>query len=239
MSNNFYLYFHKIFVDILIFCVYGIVMQSINLEFLKRLAKGLVSVFGQRCEVVIHDFTDITQSVIHVEGDVTHRSIGAPITDLVFRLVNEFGDDVSDKIGYKNTTDDGRVLKSSTFFVRDDKGKLEGCFCINFDATDFLFLATAFKEFNPFDNNTNGENGDLKERYAKSFPETMESVIDNAVSQSGKIPTMMDRKEKKQLIQKLDKGGVFDIKGAVNYMAKVLGASKYTIYNYLKEVRET
>ena len=28
-----------------------------NLEFLKRMAKGIVSVFGNRCEVVIHDFT--------------------------------------------------------------------------------------------------------------------------------------------------------------------------------------
>jgi len=214
-------------------------MLQNDLEFLKRLARGIVNTFGERCEVIIHDFADITQSVIHVEGNVTHRSIGAPITDLVFRLVNEFGDDVPDKIGYKNTTDEGRILKSSTFFVRDENGKPDGCFCINFDTTDFLFLATAFKEFLPFDNNINSGNDNPKERYAKSFPETMESIIDRALSQAGKIPTMMDRNEKKQLIQKLDKGGLFEIKGAVNGVAKVLGASKYTIYNYLKEVRES
>jgi predicted transcriptional regulator YheO len=214
-------------------------MQENNFEFLKRLAKGIVSAFGERCEVIIHDFADIAQSVVYIEGNVTHRAIGAPITDLVFKLVNEFGDDVPDKIGYKNTTDEGRVLKCSTFFVRDDNGKPEGCLCINYDTTDFMFLASAFKEFTPFESNINGGNEDSQERYTKSFPETMESVIDRAISQSGKIPTMMDRNEKKQLIQKLDKGGLFEIKGAVNTVAKSLGASKYTVYNYLKEVRES
>ncbi len=214
-------------------------MQEKNFEFLKRLAKGIVSAFGERCEVIIHDFADITQSVVHIEGSVTHRAIGAPVTDLVFKLVNEFGDDVPDKIGYKNTTDEGRILKSSTFFVRDDNGKPEGCLCINFDTTDFMFLATAFKEFTPFESNDNGGKEASQERYSKSFPETMESIIDRTLSQSGKIPTMMDRNEKKQLIQKLDKGGLFEMKGAVNTVAKTLGASKYTIYNYLKEVRES
>ncbi len=214
-------------------------MQTKNLEFLKRLARGIVGVFGQRCEVVIHDFRDVTQSVVHIEGDVTHRDVGAPITDLVFKLVSEFGDDTPDRIAYKNTTDDGRVLKSSTIFVRDDDGRIKGCICINFDVTDFTFLARAFAEFSFIDAGASGENGAPPERYAQSFTETMESVIDKAVASTGKLPAMMSRDEKKQLIQKLEKGGVFEIRGAVNYMAKVLGLSKYTIYNYLKEVRES
>ena len=49
----------------------------------------------------------------------------------------------------------------------------------------------------------------------------------------------MDRDEKKQLVQKLDKSGVFTIKGAVLYLSKVLGVSRFTIYrSYLIEVRE-
>ena len=124
-------------------------MLEKNLGFLKRLAKGIESVFGERCEVVIHDFSDITQSLVHMEGNVTNRTIGAPITDLAYRLVNEFGDQVPDKIGYKSTTDEGRVLKCSTIFVRDDNGKPEGCICVNFDVSDFIFLSTAFSELNP------------------------------------------------------------------------------------------
>lgn len=214
-------------------------MQKNNLAFLKQLAKGITAIFGDRCEVVIHDFTDITNSVVHMEGNVTERSVGAPITDLVYKLVNEFGDDAPDKLGYKNTLDRGKVLKCSTIFVRDDEGKIEGCFCINFDVRDFMFLSKAFSEFYPLNSTAKGvAAAQIKEHYAKNFPETMESVIDGMLAEYPKVPAMMDRDEKKQIVQKLDKSGVFTIKGAVIYLAKVLGVSRYTIYSYLKEVRE-
>ena len=214
-------------------------MQKKNLIFLKQLAKGISAILGDRCECVIHDFTDITKSVIHMEGNVTDRSVGAPITDLVYKLVNDFGDDAPDKLGYKNTLDGGKVLKCSTMFVRDDDGKIEGCFCINFDVRDFIFLSKAFSEFNPLNSTANGAAAtQMKEHYAKNFPETMESVIDGMLADYPKVPAMMDRDEKKQIVQKLDKSGVFAIKGAVVYLAKVLGVSRYTIYSYLKEVRE-
>ena len=212
-------------------------MLERNLEFLKRLAKGIESVFGERCEVVIHDFSDITQSLVHMKGNVTNRTIGAPITDLAYRLVNEFGDQVPDKIGYKSTTDEGRVLKCSTIFVRDDNGKPEGCICVNFDVSDFIFLSTAFSELNPLSDD-NGNRRHKEERFSKNFPETMESVIDSIISEHGKMPSMMDKQERKQLIRRLDKAGVFLMKGSVKYLAKVFGVSQYTIYNYLKEVRE-
>ena len=47
----------------------------------------------------------------------------------------------------------------------------------------------------------------------------------------------MDKAEKSDLIRKLDRAGVFMIKGSVEYLAKVFGVSRYTIYSYLKEVR--
>ena len=46
----------------------------------------------------------------------------------------------------------------------------------------------------------------------------------------------IDRAEKKDIIRKLHRAGVFMIKGSVEYLAKVFGASRYTICNYLKEV---
>jgi len=65
------------------------------------------------------------------------------------------------------------------------------------------------------------------------------AVLDRFLETPIREIRVFSRDEKKQLIQRLEKGGVFEIRGAVNYMAKVLGLSKYTIYNYLKEVRES
>ena len=82
-------------------------MLEKNLQFLIQLAKGITAIFGKRCKVVIHDFADITKSVVYIEGDLTQRSVGAPITDLAFKLVKEFGCDAPDMLGYRNTLDYG------------------------------------------------------------------------------------------------------------------------------------
>ena len=210
-------------------------MQPENLEFLKRMAKAIAAVLGKRAEIVIHDFSQMETSIVHIEGSVTNREVGAPITDLVFHMLSEFGPDVPDKLGYKNTTDDGKILKCSTVFVRDDQGQPEGCLCINFDITDFIYLSNAFTEFTF--SSEDKPNGTQAERYTQTFSETMESVIDKAIAACGKVPAMMDKEEKKAVIHKLDQSGLFMIKGSVNYLAKVIGVSRYTVYNYINEVR--
>ena len=216
-------------------------MNQRNLEFAKNLARSITSVFGDRCEIAIHDFSDLKRSLVHIEGSLSSREIGSPVPDMHYRLLKEFGDDAPDKFGYKSTTDDGKILKCSTTMIRDDEGRIEGCFCINFNVTDFAFLTTAFNDFTFIPDkasgsdrisNTTNQNGSLG-----TFAESMESAIDFAIVEMGKIPSMMDKRDKLETMQKLDKDGVFMIKGSVDYIAKVFGASKYTIYNYLKQIR--
>ena len=213
-------------------------MQKQNLELSIRMAKGIAGVFGKRCEVVIHDFSDITQSVVHIEGNVTNRSLGAPVTSTMMRMLDEFGDQVPDKIAYKITTEDGKVLRCASIFIRNESGGLEGCLAINFNISDFMFFSQAFSDFTFMSNNNdNGASGNSLVHFPKKPAESMESIIDATVSLQGKLPAMMDKAERKEVVRKLDKAGVFMVKGSIDYLAKVFGASKYTIYNYLKEVR--
>lgn len=207
-----------------------------QLEFLKGLAKGISSVFGDRCEVVIHDFSDLKRSLVYIQGDVTNRPLGSPIPDMLYRMLKDFGDDAPNKFGYKSTTEDGKILKCSTTMVRDDDGKIVGCLCINFNVTDFAFLATAFNDFTFIAQEAGSSNGS-KNGTPTSFAESMELAIDFAITEHGKVPAMLDKADKLSIMQKLDKDGVFMIKGSVDYMARVLGASRYTIYNYLKQIR--
>lgn len=216
-------------------------MDKTKLEFLKNLSRSIISVFGDRCEVAIHDFSDLKRSLVHIEGSISKRLVGSPVPDMHYRLLKEFGDDAPDKFGYKSTTSDGKTLKCSSNMVRDDEGKIEGCFCINFNVTDFTFLATAFNDFTfiPNKSASGKSNGTNQNEPPDTFAETMESAIDFAVVEQGKIPSMMDKTDKLEVMRWLDKDGVFMIKGSVDYMAKIFGASKYTIYNYLKQIRNT
>jgi predicted transcriptional regulator YheO len=214
-------------------------MDPKNLAFLKNLAKGIISIFGDRCEVVIHDFRDLKRSLVYIEGDITKRQAGCPLPDTLYRLLKEFGDDAPDKFGYKGTTKDGKILKCSTTMVRDGEGKLEGCLCINFNVTDFAFLSTAFNDFT-FSTSKSAKNNNKGVNQGgtiSTFAESMESTIDFEVTEYGKVPAMMDKSDRLAIMQRLDKEGVFMIKGSVDYMARVFGSSRYTIYNYLKQIR--
>ena len=209
-------------------------MDAHQLDTLIQLAEGMRALLGERCEAVIHDFKNISKSVVYVSGNITKRSVGAPITDMAFKLLNEFGDDVPDKLGYKSITEDGKVLKCSTMFIRNNEGKVVGSFGINYDVTDFINLSTLFADYTNLSSSANGSQA----RYAHNMQETMESLIDQAVGDFGKTAAAMKREDRKEVVGRLEKSGVFMIKGAVQYLAKLLGTSRYTIYSYLKEIRE-
>ena len=108
-----------------------------KLEALFPIASGIAETFGKNAEVVVHDLGKPENSLIFMAGNITGRKLGAPLTNLVLEAIKKSGDNASNLIGYQSTTKDGKMLKCSTIFVRDDQGKIIGCFCINLDITDF------------------------------------------------------------------------------------------------------
>ncbi len=197
----------------------------------KRIAAVTVQTLGRNCEVAIHDFSHLPHSLVHIEGNVTRRKVGAPVTDLVLRVLRQDKDGVKDMANYKTVTRDGRILKSSTTFIRSPAGKVIGAFCINYDVTEHLNAIAMLEDF------VHTSDADEDENFAASFSETIESLTAQAVRQAKKQPAMMTREEKVQLVQTLELQGAFLIRGAVAYVAQALGVSKFTIYNYLKEAR--
>jgi predicted transcriptional regulator YheO len=203
-------------------------------ESLKSIAAALSKTFGRNCEIAIHDFDRLPNSLLYIEGGVTKRKPGAPITDLAVRALRREGDNVADICNYKTITKDGMVLKSSTAFVRDSTGKVIGAFCINFCITEYLNTISLLEDFTKI---TQPNNVERHETFALSLNETMESLIDAAIKKTGRQPAIMSKEEKVNLVSHLENEGAFLIKGAVEFVAKALGVSKYTVYNYLKEVR--
>lgn len=83
-----------------------------------RQARMLQRTLGPLCEVAIHDFRDLEHSLIHLEGSLTGRKLGAPITNIVVKAWRQQGDDVADIVGYPSSTPGGKSLKTSTSFLR-------------------------------------------------------------------------------------------------------------------------
>ena len=202
---------------------------------LKQIADAIHSTFTRDLEVVVHDLSQPQKSIKYIAGDVTHRKIGGPITDLVVKALHQEGHDIRDRHNYKTTSSDGRTLKSTTVFIRNSRGDVVYALCINIDMTHFLNAAYALNNFISTENEFNGP--EKAETFAMSIAETIEVLLQQAVVKIGKQPSSMSIEEKIELVRELEASGVFQIKGGIDQAALFMGVSKYTVYNYLKKIR--
>ncbi|GAB6181835.1 hypothetical protein JCM14036_31540 [Desulfotomaculum defluvii] len=174
-------------------------------------------------------------SLIYVAGTITRREKGAPITNVVLEGIRKYGDSCPDLIGYKNVTKDGRILKSSTIFARNEEGKIIGCLCLNYDISDLLTHRAHIEDFAGFGDKE--QPSDSGEDFASDVTEVLGNMIDQVIKNVNIPVQNMQKEDKMQIVRELDLKGVFMIKGAVDKVAAVLGVSRYTVYNYLEEDR--
>jgi predicted transcriptional regulator YheO len=203
---------------------------------LKIIADSIALTFGINCEVVVHDFKDMSSSIVYIAGNITKRKVGGPITDLIFKAFREHGDKVQNMYNYTTRTKDGKILKSSTIFLRNSDNKVIGCLCINIDMSHFINLKLildniiGFKEVYELSN---------IENFATSTDETIEAISMDVAKKYAKTPDNMNKAERLDFLRSLDEKGVFVLKGSVDKIAKILGISKYTVYSYLQEIKNS
>lgn len=202
-------------------------------ELLKPIARAIAKTFGHECEVLIHDFSDLEHSIVCIEGNVTGRQVGGSLTDL--GLAKLRSGDLEDVFNYTTYTDDGQTLRSSSIFLRDQKGRPYGALCININITPFLAFEHTLRSI------CRGEDGNkaVVETFSDDINEILDVMLAEAAHESGKSLSSMTKEEKVTLIAILDKRGAFQVKKAVPVIAGRLKVSRYTIYNYLNEARES
>ena len=136
------------------------------------------------------------------------------------------------------TTKDGKVLRSSTYFIKDEKQELAGLLCVNIDITDILRArdilnnAAAFPAGNP----SAAMDHLSKEHFNLSVDELVDGIIDNVIVESGIALHSSNTKQKRELTRMLVDRGVFKLKGAVGAVAKKLNISSQSVYRYFKEI---
>lgn len=209
---------------------------KIQLEMLKNLIDGLASTIGQNYEFVLHDFSDPAHSLIHIAGNVTRRAVGAPLTDRLLQAYRKDGDAVQDILNVKTSTSDGRPIRTSSIFVRDAKGRVIGSLGVNIDLTEYEFARKVLEGLckGPAQSQSEAATEDI------FFPSNVAEVVGmmiNETFQKNNLATLMDKEERKALVRELEGKGVFLMKGAVEEVASRLGVSRFSIYNYLDEIR--
>ncbi|MCT4621432.1 MAG: PAS domain-containing protein [Marinisporobacter sp.] len=210
--------------------------KSINpiLKAIVPLVRGIAQTFGKNCEMVLHDFCSGKSSIIAIEnGHVTGRSIGSPMTEAGLKAVQK-GNVKEPVINYTGKTTDGRVLKSSTMPIKDENGEVIGLLCINFDMSTLIVAQNAITEIMQVEDPDRVKNNHYP---TNNVNDVLTNIVTSTIHELGKPVAYMNKEEKVNIVKRLDEQGAFLIKGAIDYVAKILCVSRYTIYNYLDEIR--
>ena len=206
-------------------------------------AKAIARTFGKDCEVLLHDVSDLEHSVVHIEhGHITGRKSGAPMTDLgLYFLTSDLFNDIDYVTNYQTESKDGKKLKSTTVFIRDNHGKIIGFLCINFNLNPLNSIAKGIEDFCHIKNNFHDKEGlvqeEKEETFSDSLDELMERLFVKAQQRVGKDINKMQKEDKVELIHYLQKHGIFLVKDAIDRIATKLNVSRFTIYNYLAEIK--
>ena len=207
-----------------------------TLDFLKQLAHGLAIQFGSSCEIAIHDLKtkDLEKSIVYIEnGHISNRQIGDGPSGIVLETLQSDPSTIHDKLSYLTKTEDGRILKSSTFYIRDDDGSISYIFSLNYDITAFTAASTASQSLIATKDKLPDLTGDSPRQITHNVNELLDLLIEQAVAKVGKPVAMMNKDDKVAVVQYLDHAGAFLITKSGDKVSSYLGISKFTLYSYM------
>lgn len=200
-------------------------------QFFNQILHLIATQFGNKCEVVLHDLTkDYSETIVDIHnGHITNRKIGGCGSNLGLEVLRGTVKD-GDRFNYVTTTGDGKILKSSSIYIKDDDGNVIGSLCVNYDITESVQYEGYLRQFNQYSLNQE-----------EVFTDDVNSLLDTLISQAkqliGKEPKEMSKQERIRLIAYLDEKGAFLITHSSEKVCELLSISRFTFYNYLDAVR--
>lgn len=208
---------------------------------LRPVVPMLASMAGPHLEVVLHDVSKPENSVIAIaNGHISGRAVGSsvlpgPQNDKGFaaatRIKSKDGAVHSLVEDYVTLTADGRELRSASAIFRDASGAPFATLCLNADLSGFQmahgWLAQMLKPMLPVAPQPPAE---------PQLDTLMQEIISEAVGPGGSAETL-SREDKIQAVGAMQRRGLFIVKGGVERAAAALRVSRYTIYNYMEQLR--
>nr|WP_314425569.1 PAS domain-containing protein [uncultured Erwinia sp.] len=209
---------------------------------LSAIMDAFSSVSGRHIEVVLHDLSRPESSVIKIiNGHVSGRKPGSPLLaapendrgflGLLNQPASPTGGEPTVFAGYPTTSPQGTPLHSSTVFFNDAHGKPQLSLCFNADnsAIDAAREALAILLPQPPQEKPDREAG---------LEEKLDEVIRACLPPTGHLRTGATKQEKVEIVRQMQNRGMFLVRGGVEKAAKVLGVTRYTVYNYLDQIKK-
>ncbi|MBO9714545.1 PAS domain-containing protein [Sphingomonas sp.] len=218
------------------------VSDGIVLELMKKLSEAVSTIVDSQTEIVIHDLRHPEASIVSIfNGHVSGRRIGQSVLagpsgdkallDIVSARPSGSDHQILVFDSYESKSREGAALMSSSVVAYDGEGPI-AAFCLNSDLgtrerilkdiTDLLMPASS-SMLQP-------------ETRSQNIEELIVDIIETSLEPKDVPTARMTKAEKLSSVDRMQKRGLFLIRGAVERVAKRLGTTKFTIYNYLDEL---
>ena len=194
-----------------------------------KIASMISETFGPGCETVIHDCENYDNFIAEIyNGHVTGRKQG----DCVYvtgEPVNEQGfqniDPGTDYMNCQVVTPGGKTIKSSTIYFKNENYHYG--LGINFDVSQYVGIRDVLDKF--ISTSTKLED-ELHSR------QSLNQIINECIGIIGLPVEKMGKYDRVRVIELLYARNVFRMQKAVPYVAERLKISRFTVYNYLREL---
>ena len=204
--------------------------ENSKLELLRQVAAGIAAQFGSDCEVAIHDLSrDPDRSIVFIaNGHVSGRKVGDGASTVVMEQLRTQDPEPRDHLCYLTKTPDGKILKSSTVYIRDRKGRVSAILSINYDISRLILMEEALRNLT-----STGEEVPSEPEKITNVSDLLDELIQQSVALVGKPAAVMNKDDKVKAIQFLSQNGAFLITKSGDKVSKYFGISKYTLYSYI------
>jgi len=212
--------------DTIVLCIKEEFVLKRSLQEVLPYAEAFSRLLCPFAEVVVHDLGEDRIEAIY--NPISRRQVG---DDSYLDRIN-FNESEVITGPYEKTNWDGRPMKSISIVIRNQAGKAEGFLCVNVDISAFESANQLLQSFLK----NNSELSDHSERlFKEDLYEKINLYVRNYCREHQVSVDALKRGEKKEIISSLAEEGAFKGKNAADYIGRVLGISRATVYNYLKE----
>lgn len=232
-------------------------MNDEQKELFIKLTHFLGQVLGKSYEVVFHIISKKGSYIAAIENShISGRTIDSPLTAFASKLLQEKAYLKKDFLcHYKAQTKEKKLLNGSTFFIKKGE-KLVGILCINHDTSEIqsaihkiieienlsgfgeitASLMSDSSESSGFGESPQPQNAQISiENLSHNIEDILAQSIDLNYLKSG---FTLSATQKNDIIKNLYQKGIFNIKGSLYIVAKLLKISEPSVYRYLNKLKK-
>ena len=217
-----------------------------------RIVEFLGQALGPDYEIVLHEILPEQSRVAAIaNGDISGRSVGAPITNAALRMIIQKQYEANDyNINYTGQLANGKTIRASTMFIKDG-GKLVGLLCINFDDSRFHEISDSLlrlvhpddfvhRHYFPSDApakqpmQPQHSAAQPAEHFQSDMNGLMEDLFETVTKDAGVPLRRLTQAERAEIVAKLYEQGMYELRGAVQFTVEKLGCSQASVYRYIK-----